>query len=579
MHDSWYIAPKYHMGSEFVMSSPSGLGSCHSSARCSLDKSSRLSTERFNTSARIDFSAAPTNRYSYNRVVVTRKRLHIREGYLMSSNDAGDLPRGTQVVLLETREDPSGMPRARVAFPPLGLPIQTAVMQGMVASIGWVSWLGRDGEANLLAVDDPAAAVAIESSAKAKARTAAKRAAAKAASVLADNQVPLQKPLTQHEMFAFATAAGQRALGINSESSSIQKSSRVRFSPAAPATLPASWRPQQNHRPLHQRQRPASTRRAAKKVHTTKAEPLQPVMLPPPGAAAGSGAASSTPPKSVRPVSSAKKLPRPIPKQVAQFPAEEAMKVLQEYGSKDAKLAHSALLRLVSLYVEPAAGGVSDVTALVDLSILTMIQHVGVSGVQTEACNLLFVMADSGSGHAQRIRAHANEQTRIFAAAAAALREHPTARDLLQAVALMTLQLTKGSAQITQVEDATYLAELLRWGAVRVEDEPPLAAQLEAASKWLSIRTGSPTPRTEPSSPAQNHARQQIEHMFGLPSLASRTAAETQLPPEPEAERITDAPGGFLQCLWAMLVDGRHKDQHVRGASHLDDRAAYRFMV
>ena len=82
MHDSWYIAPKYHMGSEFVMSSPSGLGSCHSSARCSLDKSSRLlSTERFNTSARIDFSAAPTNRYSYNRVVVTRKRLHIREGY------------------------------------------------------------------------------------------------------------------------------------------------------------------------------------------------------------------------------------------------------------------------------------------------------------------------------------------------------------------------------------------------------------------------------------------------------------------------------------------------------------------
>ena len=138
----------------------------------------------------------------------------------MSSNDAGDLPRGTQVVLLETREDPSGMPRARVAFPPLGLPIQTAVMQGMVASIGWVSWLGRDGEANLLAVDDPAAAVAIESSAKAKARTAAKRAAAKAASVLADNQVPLKKPLTQHEMFAFATAAGQRALGINSESSS-----------------------------------------------------------------------------------------------------------------------------------------------------------------------------------------------------------------------------------------------------------------------------------------------------------------------------------------------------------------------
>ena len=99
-------------------------------------------------------------------LLVTRSKLKMREGSNLDSREAGDMPAGFTVLVIERCELPDGTQRACVAA------------DGESVPRGWVSAV-RDGVENLLPPDDPAAVALVANfeDAQRKALAAAMQAA------------------------------------------------------------------------------------------------------------------------------------------------------------------------------------------------------------------------------------------------------------------------------------------------------------------------------------------------------------------------------------------------------------------
>ena len=82
-------------------------------------------------------------------LVVARSKLKLRVGASFESPEAGDLPAGSHVLIIERQELFDGTQRACV------------VDEGATVPRGWVSVVGRDGAENLLSPTDPRASALV----------------------------------------------------------------------------------------------------------------------------------------------------------------------------------------------------------------------------------------------------------------------------------------------------------------------------------------------------------------------------------------------------------------------------------
>ena len=143
-----------------------------------------------------------------------RRTLHVRAGCELDSADVCNLPAGTDVLLVDRQEVQGGTLRACIAKPPVGMPHRVAMENGMVKPYGWVSYVAKDGQSNLIFSDDPAALAVIESKRKEKAAKAASKAASEAAQLMAQAKLDKIFLFREASLPPIATARGMEAAGL-----------------------------------------------------------------------------------------------------------------------------------------------------------------------------------------------------------------------------------------------------------------------------------------------------------------------------------------------------------------------------
>jgi hypothetical protein len=147
-------------------------------------------------------------------VFVLRTSLHVRMGSELNSEDVCNLAAGTQVLLIERDELEDGTLRACVAKPPVGICHRTAMDLGLVTPLGWVSYVAKNGESNLILADDPAARAVLEARQKRKAAREAAKAATESARIVAQARIENRFLTREDSLPAIASARAMEAAGL-----------------------------------------------------------------------------------------------------------------------------------------------------------------------------------------------------------------------------------------------------------------------------------------------------------------------------------------------------------------------------
>lgn len=147
-------------------------------------------------------------------VFILRSSLHVRMGSELNSEDVCNLPAGTEVLLMDRDELEDGTLRACVARPPVGRCHRAAMELGLVTPLGWVSYVAKNGNSNLILADDPAALAVLEARQRRKAASDAAKAATEAARTVAKARVENRYLTREDSLPPIASARAMEAAGL-----------------------------------------------------------------------------------------------------------------------------------------------------------------------------------------------------------------------------------------------------------------------------------------------------------------------------------------------------------------------------